>query len=284
MRIVGLQSARKGIDGGQDVSPEPVTLTVATEREKALLRRIGRLEHRLSNREQYVAGKDVVCVVPVSNGDAGLAIELFEWMADLGGHPDHTCVVWTQHGMADRLKKTLVASAEDAWGSVILGSTPFDLYDEGWPRGANWMFSTVAQWCYEQRLDFMIVEPDAVPLKPQWFQQIVGEYRRCGRPFMGTVEDAREKCPAHMPGNAVYPWNVWEYGTIGNMTVAWDVALAEVIMDDMAVTRRIQQFWGITGLPPSFPDRESLKIIKPEAMLFHRCKNGSLIRQLRGVL
>jgi len=261
--------------------PEP-ELVVATPREVELLNRIGRLERKVSECRGQVAGKDLVCVMPVSKNDVGLAVECLEWQAELGGHPDHTCLIWTPASMSERLVKTLVDAAEGAWGGVEHGSTPFDLSKEGWPQGANWMFATASQWCHKRQLDFMVLEPDATPLKPGWFTEIVGEFRRCGRPYMGTVEEPGPQHPRHMPGNAVYSWDVFEKDTARALYIPWDVLLAQDgIMDYVAETKRIQQVWGANNKPPTFPDHASLKIIKPGAVVFHRCKDGSLIRQLK---
>lgn len=261
---------------------QPTTLVAATEREKALIAKIVKLERRLSACHDRVAGKDVVCLMPVSNGDVGLAVTQLEWMAELGGNPESTVVIWTPHGMSPRLVYALMCAAEDAWGAVEHGSTPFDLSNEGWPQGPSWMFATAAQWCHERRVDFLLLEPDAVPLKPDWFTRIVGEYRRCGRPYMGTVEFEREKCPRHMPGNAVYPWTLWERNITGSMVTPWDVLLAEQgNMELCAETKLIHQIWGTDAKAPSFRSTDDLAAIRKEAVLFHRCKDGSLIRQLK---
>lgn len=302
MRHTILKSSTNGKHRSADVAPAPKVvpvetnrpsfnldapaianpIVVATPRETELLNRIGRLERKLSECRGHIAGKDVVALMPVSNSDVGIAIENLEWMAELGGNPDATCVIWTPAGMTRRLVDALVGAAEEAWGGVEHGTTPFDLYQEGWPQGANWMFATASHWCHERQLDFFLIEPDAVPLKPGWFRKIVGEYRTCGRPYMGTIEEAGAQHPRHMPGNAVYSWKVWEKDTARALYIPWDVLLAQSgNMDFVAETKSIQQVWGSNNKPPTFKDQDSMKIIRQDAFLFHRCKDGSLIRQLR---
>jgi hypothetical protein len=70
---------------------------------------------------------------------------------------------------------------------------------------------------------FLWIEADCVPLKPGWIDQMEGEYKHCGKPFMGCVY---QRPFSHLTGCAIYPNNIEQYNpkvTKGGYTSAWDV-------------------------------------------------------------
>jgi hypothetical protein len=74
------------------------------------------------------------------------------------------------------------------------------------------------------------------------------------------------------------------------MSVAWDVSTAYVTVPLAAHTEAIQWFWGQPDLPPTFVRRKTpaspvntftLATLNPNAVLFHRNKDGTLIELLK---
>lgn len=266
------------------VKPKDPAPVVVTEREKELIARLSQAQRELAiRRELWTAGKRVVAVMPWCEKDWVLAVRSLVHQAWLGRSDGELVLVQPKATPAEQIGVVL-AAAHQAWAQVTIAAAPFDLPDEHWPQGPNWSFMTACRHCYERELDFLILEPDAVPLKVGWFERLVRAYRGCGRPYMGTVEEAASdgRHPRHMPGNAVYSWRAWLRAPIRALYVPWDVQMAhDGIMDHVAKTDLVQQIWGAMNKPPTFQVPESLGILSPTAVLFHRCKDGSLMERLR---
>jgi hypothetical protein len=159
--------------------------------------------------------------------------------------------------------------------------TPFDLPKEGWPTGANWNFLTAAEHCRRNRWDFWLNEPDCIPLKPGWFEAIRAEYAACGRPYMGFIEPATNDYPRHLTGNAAYHHSVFHHFRADQMGTAWDIAMADVLTPQAHATALFHQEFGRLDHPPTIHTVDDLRRIPKEAVVFHRNKDGSLIRVLR---
>lgn len=264
--------------------PKAAAPGVVSEREKELIARLSLAQRELAiRREPWTAGKQVVCVMPWCEKDWVLAVRSLVHQAWLGRSEGELVLVHPRATQVEQLNLVL-AAAQEAWEQVTIAEAPFDLPDEHWPQGPNWSFMTACRYCHEREMDFLLLEPDAVPLKVGWFQRLVRAYRGCGRPYMGTVEEAAAdgRHPRHMPGNALYSWRAWLRAPIRALYVAWDVQMAhDGIMDYVAQSDLIQQIWGAMNKPPTFQVPASLDILAPKAVLFHRCKDGSLMDRLR---
>lgn len=159
-----------------------------------------------------------------------------------------------------------------------------------WPDGPNWMFKHAAK---AHREPFLWMEPDAIPLKPGWLEAVAEEYAQCGKAFMGyRYECHNPRFPQFaLSGIAVYPANAIELvPLLENSPMAWEIEAAEIMVAQGAHTPLIQHFWGEPGLAPTFTEENSmnrprngfaLSQIPDQAMIWHRCKDGSLIRLLR---
>lgn len=117
-------------------------------------------------------------------------------------------------------------------------------------------------------------------------------------PFMG----AEVTSPAHrMSGVAVYPAQVVSFlhkrllsdlvavrsrfgAEMGPREEAFDSYFAAEILPYVHFTPMIQNIHLVSRDPdiaPTFPTMDSLSLLDPSAVLFHRCKDGSLIDRLR---
>ncbi len=136
------------------------------------------------------------------------------------------------------------------------------------------------------------LEPDCVPLSPGWADKIEAAHAEC----LARKKDQKHllggevRFPQHrMSGVAVYPPWVAQFTRglpyIPNNKAPWDQVLAKDFMPFVQFTPLIQNVWNrVTGDPttmPTFPDEASLSLIDPQAVLFHRVKDGSLIERLR---
>src|SRR5688572_5937982 len=75
-----------------------------------------------------------------------------------------------------------------------------------------------------------------------------------------------------------YTDRLWELSD-----TSWDVLLYPDFAPHTAYTNLIQDIGFLPGTKelPTFTDAASLSVLSPNAVLFHRCKDGSLIDRLR---
>lgn len=232
-------------------------------------------------RKPWVAGRSWALGMALSWGDFGQAVRLLDWIAFLGGIGNRPFVVSVPSDLPADLV-TVLRQRMPVQGEVR--PRPFQLSKEYWPQGPNWSFTCVAQYCHTQRWDFFFIEPDVVPLKRGWLDAIEQEYRGSGRPFMGHFEPEGSQHPWHLAGVAVYNWEVYQRIHWHDYEKAWDVSMGPHLMHEAHQARTIQQQWGEYGRPPSFYKQSDLEQLRPDAVLFHRCKDGTLIDRLREIL
>jgi hypothetical protein len=244
-------------------------------RERDDLRR--QLKHSTAKVE-FTPGREFVCVLPFCAADEHRLRHLLRWIANLG-KVSGTAVMMAPAGY--KYSPEMTDIVESAFAGVEYSWTSFDLPKEGWPIGANWTFLNVADFCRRERLDFWLNEPDCIPLKPGWFEAIRAEYAACGRPYMGFIEPATNDYPRHLTGNAAYHHSVFHHFRADQMGTAWDIAMADVLTPQTHATALFHQEFGRLDHPPTFHTVDDLRRIPKEAVVFHRNKDGSLIRVLR---
>lgn len=222
-------------------------------------------------------------VLPFWDGDHLLAIHLLNWLHEIEGTNErHQCLLVGTKGMTQDKFSALHAAAKRAFSKVFFIQTA-DTPEAGWPMGPNAMFRTAADYIEaELKTPWFWCEPDVTILRAGALDKLEADYAGCGRPFMGTRFD--HPIP-HLTGVAVYPPNIRSYTSkmLNAHTKPFDVIDAAHILKQAHLTPLIQHQWGSieNNIPPTFPDFESLKTIMPDALVFHRCKDGSLIKRLR---
>jgi hypothetical protein len=204
-------------------------------------------------------------------------------MAELDGLQNRTVLIMASNGMRSDQIKIVESAARKAF-QVVVSKMTRKQDERGWPMSSNTLFLT----CYNEikRIGapcFLWIEADCVPLKPGWIDQMEGEYKHCGKPFMGCVY---QRPFSHLTGCAIYPNNIEQYNpkvTKGGYTSAWDVVNPNLTIAASCHTKLFQHVWGNHkhNIAPTFPNQASLKLLSSEAVLFHCCKDGSLIDRLR---
>lgn len=232
----------------------------------------------------------LLVAIPYFSGDVNRTKDLLLFMAQLGGCKQHPCVLvadadtpW-QDGLAIR------NLASDVFASVATITNAKSV--PGWIPGSVSLFWSAMHFCSGNT--WLWLEPDCIPLKATWLDDIEAAYEACGKPFMGClVEHQRQDLPSpYMEGCAVYPPDA-----AGRMAPLWDknkswvYACAEVVVPNCHHSPLFHFIWGEMNRPPVFADEGiphtnvfGLNQIKPEAVLFHRNKDGSLIRLMRKAL
>lgn len=235
----------------------------------------------------------MLVVIPFCPADAEGAIELLNWIIQLGGCPAHQCLLVADCALGWGLCLDAVKLSNTAFRSAELITNEGPVND--WIKGANSLFSAAARHIYQKNQSpFLWCEPDNIPLKPGWVDDIEVAYRQGGQPFMGAVirHDSAGLPNPYLEGNAVYPGDAWQrMQGLFRDDVAWNLACTSCILPNAFNSPLFHHFWGpAKGGAPTFWDFKSpdspvnvftLGNISPGAVMFHRSKDGTLIRLLR---
>ncbi len=159
-----------------------------------------------------------------------------------------------------------------------------------WPP--NQAFQQTAYHMAKQDKSWLWLEPDCIPLCPEWLKTLSDKYHRAGKKFFAP------KIPelGHYNGTGIYPFDTPKLipHAMQDRGTAWDVSMraqmTEHAYDAMPFIYHIWSQHGERfshcsgGAIPNFTHRGLLRQIPPSAVLFHRDKNGSLITMLEQCL
>lgn len=228
--------------------------------------------------------KKTVWAMPFCAKDISAAILLLDWIRNMCADAlplKATAVTVSPHFMPDSLFRQVADRMEGLFEDYLPLTLPFDLPDERWPVGPNWSFLKLANCCYLNQWDFFVNEPDCIPLRPDWWHLLKKEWEACGCEFMGYIEPETPSTPRHMAGCGFYHWTAFDHFRADLMGTAWDVAMAPTIVPRAHRTPLIHQEFGPLDQPPRFQFQSDLKRIPLSAAVFHRSKDGGLIKLLR---
>lgn len=230
----------------------------------------------------------MIVVIPFNPGDADLALAQLEFIGQLGGTEQYNCLLVADAAVDWGKSVDLLTLANRTFRSATLICT--DQPVEGWPMGANALWRLAAQHAKANGVYWLWLEPDCIPVKRGW---LIALDKIKGIGFTGHVYDWHSQHRKLMSGIAIYPPEALDL--IGPCIEAeplraWDVSGAEIVLSRATPTKFIHHFWGEKDLPPTFIENKvsdspknafTLADIFPEAVLFHRNKDQSLIRLLR---
>lgn len=226
----------------------------------------------------------MLCVIAYCAKDKDTTVRLANWIAELGGVGNHDCILGVHTDTDTTGIYDVLAGAFRRVGSFLI-----DEEATIYPFIANQMWKRCAQHVadgIDEPQPWFWLEPDAVPLTPNWLDAIEAEYKAVNKPFL--LDKVVTPTSVHNSGVGVYPARVRDYTTqLWNLAnIPWDVFFKEDFTPHTHHTGLIHdKFYAKwddpTSGPPVFPDAQSLDIIEPRAVLFHRNKDGSLIDRLR---
>lgn len=244
-------------------------------------------------------------ILPYHDGDAQLALKLLGWIKQLGNVRRHRIFLMADNNVNDDVVRQIHRAAS-CFKSTKQIYTPFRIRGtlDGkceWPWGPNWAFYNAANFMAMSESDpWLWLEPDCVPLTKDWLDALESEYRESHSLFMGHVHDLTklnlDGYPAsYMNGTAIYPAKAARYCFDGYLSflrgrkVAFDIALSPAIMDRVHHTERIYHIFRHGGSNDiTFVDapnqgwvRYSRQDIPEPTVMFHQCKDGSLIDLLQ---
>jgi hypothetical protein len=244
--------------------------------------------------------KPLTVVCAVCDSDRDQLIRLFEWIRDL---QDRQAGLMLPRYQQDKYDLLIIDTA--SYGSVEMQQVEEvakrcfsrrsfcgELPVASWPQGPNASFLMA---CKLVETPFLWLEPDCVPMRPGWLDELADEYYSQKKPFMGTIvksDDPRHP-DKHMTGCSIYPAYAKEFYHESMDSIPWDLFAAKQVLPFVNDTKLVHHFYGEPGLPPTFVDYLSsdhpknalpLDFIPKKAALFHRCKDSSLIEILRNQL
>ena len=222
----------------------------------------------------------MLVIYPFSLTDEEQALKNAEWIQELGSQ-NHDVLILADKRCNNDTTSRIMKAFKPVFRQTHLRLTQAEV--DGWPEGANHMFGYATciiannphEWPY-----FLWLEPDAILMKASALDDLEAAYRRGKKPFMGEKVDLGEKrpdVPIHMSGVAIYPNPIVAYAgeCCRAHDVAWDIAAKDQILPKAHFTKLIQHYW-------KHGTFTSLAGIRPETVLFHSSKDGSLIDLLRG--
>ncbi len=224
----------------------------------------------------------MILVIAFCQKDKATTVRLANWIAELGGTSRHDLLLaFHEDTTPDPIHEILKPHFNHVGGFKISDS------ETTYPAIANIMWHECVKTVADQfNVPWFWMEPDAVPLVPEWLDKIEDEYLAAKKPFM--LDKVITPTRSHNSGVGVYPGRVRDYTIrlweLSN--IPWDVFLAEEFTPFTHHTALIHdKFYRVwedpNSGPPIFPDAASLSIIEPGAVLFHRNKDGSLMDRLR---
>jgi FkbM family methyltransferase len=221
----------------------------------------------------------MIAVYPFSPRDQDQAFKNARWFNELGGCQGHEVVCCydprCSRDVVEAIGLELLKAFTKVWR--LPAQSPMD----GWPQGANYLFRFTATWLADlsQYPCFLWLEPDAIPISPGWMDALEAEYKRGAKPFMGERVDlgeARPDVPIHMSGIGIYqnPIYLLAGEAYRAHDVAWDIAAKDQIIPNCHFTTLIQHYWKHGTFTHAME-------VRPETVIFHSSKDGSLIDVLR---
>lgn len=233
----------------------------------------------------------MLVVLACHAGDVQASIRLMEWIAKLNGGPHSKTlliILDSQVACDDYLK--MKDAAEKAFSDIAFQS--FDSPVTGWDKAPNAVFKHAAIVASEFRKSWLWIEADVIPLRKGWLEAIEAQYLRLGKPYMGDIYVSDKHPPGTQPqfmsGIAVYPATAFQEIDCDG-PLAWDMKNQQHMIANGAHTDLIRHRYGEKGLPPTFVERIETnaaanaftpEMIRPQAVLFHRNKDGTLIELL----
>jgi hypothetical protein len=240
------------------------------------------------------------------NGDAELALLSAKAITSLGINMRHKATVCATNDSAllfdiiEELKKSFPEV-----GRIIAQ----DGYN-GWPLGPNQMFSDAAAQCYAVNEPWMFWEPDCVPMKQGWADDLEAEFRKepaiLGHQYEGGMATNGKNIYKMIVGSAIYPPNFLDfcpsarsldnynlaYRSAGTIPEPWDVRCR---WNFMAVGRDcplLRTYWKSVNYQwkdgkiiffAEDPEAQAVqgvtcpdRVISSKAVVIHGCKDGSL--------
>lgn len=226
-------------------------------------------------------------VLPVCGKDWQLMAANLRWQKLLDGIKPYECVIAIDNSIANVIPQ-LEEAAWQTFQNVKVMPYPVPPV-QGWPQAPNWAFQHTARYMEDGKQAWFWMEPDCIPLCPNWLDELNREYRLCNKPIMGNVVEGM----GHCNGTAIYPYRFPKLSKAAMTCIndAWDGAMKrETIHLTHNASHLMCHVWGIhNGRPMPFGGDPAVfrtwndvkRWVDLNAVVFHRSKDESLIDQMR---
>jgi predicted GH43/DUF377 family glycosyl hydrolase len=223
----------------------------------------------------------MIVVIPVCHKDAAIAVRNIEHAFMLDGQVDFQAVIAHERGWD--------ASATTEAAECYFKGVSHIVYepwkgDKQWPQIQNWCWSSVAREIVALNKPWFWWEADATPVKIGWLTALRDAYKSGKRPFAGACTQLNGL--NYMAGVAIYPPNTPDRCShaLFARTEAFDVVAG--VRD--GILRNTHDISSLIAHTPSVNNTHFTchadveKYVPESAVLFHKCKDGSLLNVLQG--
>jgi len=239
----------------------------------------------------------LICVLPYCSSDHASATRLLEWIRELDPRVEHHLLLVADNAVPLDTKKALDALGKSVFSSAetIMPQCPAAVNGNYHPAAAQMFSKTMGHINKCHKWPFLWMEPDCVPLKSGWLDMLATAYENNPHRFLGTIVEPK---PNGLPENmalpkkmlfatAIYPPNCYEeLKGFCDGKKAFDVAFSDYLVPMSDNSPFFQHVWGAPDDPPTFKAVKeptdgknvgTMASLRPEAVLWHRNKDGSLI-------
>ena len=235
---------------------------------------------------KYADDKLFTVIWPFFDDDAEMAIKNLNWMARLPTLRTHEILLSYERGTSQRFVQQMKNAAAASFSKIHETICPKPNRAFEWPPTIA--FHHVAREMQQRGKNWLWLEYDAIPLTRDWLQVLQNRYDKCGKPFAGPIIPGM----GHMNGTGIYPADTPAMMplTMRAKSPAWDVVMKpEMIYRCEDISDIFCHRWGEVdgvlhpslGDSPRFETVEKVKKLIPRsAVIFHRCKEGSLIDRM----
>lgn len=231
----------------------------------------------------------LLVVIPVCSKDIARALRNIEHCCTLDGTAPFSALISCERSLD--VKLLTEAASRYFTGGVSVFRYDDYVGDSAWPMPQNNAFQEVARGIETEgnknerrRLPWLFWESDAIPVRAGWISAIAEAHTEGKRHFSGAVTVHMGQ--SYVPGVAIYPWQISHYllSALLASNHPWDRVAS--VRDGM-----LKRTHDITPLIEHTPERDNThfvtqddvaRIIPDTAVLFHKCKDGSLLDVLQG--
>lgn len=159
--------------------------------------------------------------------------------------------------------------------------------EQTWPRPQNWTWQRTVKYLNEKTKSWFWWEWDAIPVEKDWLTQLFDAHRSGKKPLSGPMV-INNLGQSYMAGVGFYPGDIGMRANIAirDLKHPFDIALAEI--DGLAKSETVNNIDHLIIHTPlksntEFFSAEDVNFEIPNgALLFHKCKDGSLSEVLQG--
>jgi len=230
----------------------------------------------------------LLVVIAFCHKDFHQAQELLRWIVELDPKmPQHKALLVASSQVPQEEIDEATRIAKQTFGRVTaIKQTRVE--EGGWPRACNKLFRVAAIYVKENYDEaFYWCEPDCVPLSPGWLTALETEYYWAKKPFMGVIYPwmSATKKENHLTGCAIYPPDIAKYNhyILVAEQLPWDCTRPHMTLRHTHPTHLMHHERGnrVTNETWTFPSQADVRRIDKRAVIFHACKDDTLITRLR---